>query len=86
MADKEKVDQEPADAGWITDGTFAEHLTIGESDELCILVHRSTWETNEPTYELYDVRQHVSYWVHEVPTPEQAAKLLEEHGEPSEEE
>lgn len=86
MTDKSRIDQELISVGWETDGTFAEHLTIGESDELCILVHRSTWETNEPTYELYDVGQHVSYWVHEIPTPEQDAKLLEEHGEPSEEE
>jgi hypothetical protein len=86
MADKSRIDQELISAGWEPDGTFSEHLAIGESGDLCILVHRSTWETNEPTYELYDVGQHVSYWVHEIPTPEQAAKLLEEHGESSEEE
>ena len=84
---KDRIDQELAEAGWETDGTFSEHLAIGESDDdLCILVHRSTWETDEPVYELYDVGQHVSYWVHEIPTPEQAARLLEEHGVPSEEE
>jgi hypothetical protein len=86
MADKDKIDRELADAGWEPDGTFSEHLAIGESGDLCVLVHRSTWETDEPTYELYDVGQHVSYWVHEIPTPERAAKLLKEHGEPSEEE
>lgn len=83
MADKDKIDRELADAGWLTDGTFAEHLTIGESGDLCVLVHRSTWETDEPAYELYDAVQHVSYWVHEIPTPERAVVLLEEHGEPS---
>jgi hypothetical protein len=51
-----------------------------------VLVHRSTWETDEPAYELYDVGRHVSYWAHEVPTPDQAAVLLEEHGETPEEE
>lgn len=81
MADKDKIDRELAEAGWAPDGTFSEHLAIGESGDLCVLVHRSTWETDEPTYELYDAEQHVSYWVHEIPTPEQAAKLLEEHGE-----
>lgn len=85
MADKDRIDRELADAGWLTDGTFAEHLTIGESGGLCVLVHRSTWETDEPAYELYDAAQHVSYWMHEIPTPERAAALLEEHGEPSEE-
>ena len=53
---------------------------------MCVLVHRSTLETDDPVYELYDVGQHVSYWVHEVPTPERAAVLLKEHGEPPEEE
>ncbi len=86
MADKYKVDRELAEAGWEPDGTFSEHLAIGESDDLCILVHRSTWETDEPAYELYDAGQHVSYWVHEIPTPERAARLLEEHGKLSEEE
>lgn len=85
MAVKDKIDRELADAGWKPDGTFSEHLAIGESGDLCILVHRSTWETDEPTYELYDVGRHVSCWVHEVLTPERAAALLEEHGEPSEE-
>ncbi len=82
MVDKDNIDQELADAGWEPDGTFSEHLAIGESGDLCILVHRSTWGTDEPTYELYDVEREVSYWVHEIPTPERAAMLLEEHGEP----
>jgi hypothetical protein len=86
MVGQDKIDRELADAGWEPDGTFSEHLAIGESGDLCILVHRSTWETDEPTYELYDVGQHVSSWVHEIPTPERAAALLEEHGESSEEE
>jgi hypothetical protein len=83
---KDRVDRELANAGWSTDGSFSEHLSIGNSGELCVLVHRSTWETDEPSYELYDVDKHVSFWVHEIPTPERAAALLEEHGEPPEEE
>jgi hypothetical protein len=86
MGIQDNIDQQFADAGWEPDGAFSEHLAIGESGELCILAHLSTWKTDAPTYELYDVRQHVSYWVHEVPTPEQAAKLLEEHGKPPEDE
>lgn len=86
MADKDRIDRELADAGWEPDGTFSDYLAIGEAGDLCVLVHRSTWESNEPTYELYDAGQHVSYWVHEIPTPERAAALLEEHGESSEEE
>jgi hypothetical protein len=82
---QDRADRELADAGWETDGSFSEHLAIGESGDLCVLVHRSTWEAEEPAYELYDVARDVSYWVHEVPTPDQAAKLLEEHGEASDE-
>jgi hypothetical protein len=82
MMGQDNIDQALKNAGWETDGTFSEHLAIGESGDLCILVHRSTWRTDEPTYELYDVEREVSYWVHEIPTPEQAAGLLEEHGEP----
>jgi hypothetical protein len=85
MADQDKIDQQLADAGWEPDGTFSEHLAIGESGDLCILVHRSTWDIDEPAYELYNVGQHISYWVREIPAPEQAAKLLEEHGKPPEE-
>jgi hypothetical protein len=40
----------------------------------------------EPAFELYDWEGEVAYWVKEIPTPYQAAKLLEEHGEPPEEE
>jgi hypothetical protein len=86
MADKAKIDRKLEEAGWEADGTFSEHLAIGESGDLCVLVHRSTWETNVPTYELYDVGRDVSYWVHEIPTPERATKLLEEHGKTPEEE
>jgi len=82
MVGQENIDQELAGAGWEPDGTFSEHLAIGESGDLCILVHRSTWGTDQPTYELYDVEREVSYWVHEIPTPERAAMLLEKHGEP----
>jgi len=48
MADKDRIDQELADAGWLPDGTFSEHLAIGESGDLCVLVHRSTWEPTSP--------------------------------------
>jgi hypothetical protein len=86
MADKGKIDRKLEGAGWEADGTFSEHLSIGESGDLCVLVHRSTHKTDEPTYELYDVGRHVSYWVHEIPAPEQAATMLEEHGQTPEEE
>ena len=82
---KGKIERELADVGWETDGSFSKHPAIGNSGYLSVLVRRSTWETDEPAYELYDIGRHVSYWVHEIPTPERSAMLLEEHGEPPEE-
>ncbi len=45
-----EIDQQLVDAGWVTNGSRSEHLAIGESEDLCVLVHRSTWETEEPSY------------------------------------
>ena len=59
---KDMMDRKLADAGWETDGSFSEHLSIANSGELCLLVHRSTWDINAPTNELYDVDKHLSYW------------------------
>ena len=83
---KDKIDRELAQAGWETDGSFSGYLAIGESGDLCVLVHRSAREADEPAYELYDADKHLSYRVREVPTPERAAVLLEGHGETPEEE
>jgi hypothetical protein len=83
---KDRIDRELAEAGWEPDGTFSEYLAIGESGELCILVHHNTWGTDNPAYELYNVERDVSYWVHEIPTPKRAETLLKEHGGPPEEE
>jgi hypothetical protein len=86
MADKDDVDRGFAEAGWEPDGAFSEHLSIGNWGDLCIIAHWSTWKTDQPTFEIYDVERHVSHWVHEIPTPQQAATLLREHGRPSEDE
>ena len=79
---KDRIDQELAEAGWETDGSFSEHLAIGNSGDLCVLVHRSTWETDEPAYELYDVGRNVSYWVHEVPRPTRLLSCWRSTGNP----
>ena len=86
MADKDRIDRELEEAGWETNGTFAEQLTIGEPGDLCLLVHRSTWETDEPTYELYDAGRDVSFWVHEYSDARPGRHAVEEHEEPTEEE
>ncbi len=86
MLVQEKIEREFADAGWAVDGGFSHHLTLGNSGDLSILAHRRTRGTDDPTYELYDVKRHLSCWVKEVPTPQRAVVLVEEHGETPEEE
>jgi hypothetical protein len=41
---------------------------------------------DDPVYELCDGEREITYWVREIPTPQHAAMLLEEHGGPPEEE
>lgn len=84
MVDQEKIERGFVDAGWQLDGGFSEHLVIGNDDNLSILANLRFWERDAPIYELYDVERHLSYWVKEVPTPQRAATLMEEHGEPPE--
>ena len=44
------------------------------------------WETDGSVFELVDHQRNVTYWVQVLPTPQQADQLLQEHGEPPEEE
>jgi hypothetical protein len=83
--DEQRHKEQLANAGWEPDGTFSEHLAIGNKGDLCILVPQWVWRSDDPMYELYDVERNVSCWVAEVPTPEQAAQLLQEYGEEPEE-
>lgn len=81
--DREAIEQKSIDAGWELDGGFAEQLAIGNADDLCILVPQRAWQDEVPLYELYDVRKSVACWVWVMPTPLQAAMLLEAYGEPT---
>lgn len=83
---QEEIEQGFADAGWEIDGGFYNHLAIGYTDILSILAYRKTWKTGEPRFQLCDHENALDYWVNEIPTPEQAARLLREHGEPLDEE
>lgn len=71
-----------AAAGWDLDGGFLDRLLVGNAGDLAVLVHEWAWQDDDPAYELYDAKRHVSCWVREVPTPRQAAELLEERGGP----
>ena len=83
---QEEIEQGFVDAGWKLDGSFSEHLIVGEDGVLSILAPQWTWGSDDPVYELCDGERNVTYWVQEIPTPRQAALLLEEHGGPPEEE
>ena len=81
-----EIEQDFVEAGWEIDGGFSDHLLIGEDGDLSILAPRWVWGTDDPVFELCDRERNVSYWVREIPTPRQAALLLDEHGGPPEEE
>ncbi len=72
--------------GWELDNSFSGYLVIGFSgDNLSIVAHKegeaAAGETDEIVFELLDHERNLTYWVKEVPTPQRAQALLEEHGE-----
>ena len=82
----ERLYQEVDSAGWEPNGTFSEHLVIGNKGDLCVIVPSWVEGSNDLVYELHDVERNVSYWVREIPPPKKAAELLQQHGGPPEEE
>ena len=84
--DRVAIEQSFASAGWEIDTGFSEYLLIGyNGDVLSILAHREVWETEDPVFELIDHERNLTYGVQEIPTPQQAAQILQEHGQPPEE-
>ena len=82
---REAMKRSFASAGWDLDGSFEDHLIIGYSgDNVSILAHKEYWGTGDPLFELLDHAEMISYWVGEVPSPQQARELLQEHGQPPE--
>ena len=82
---KEEIEESFARAGWTLDGSFEDHLIIGHSGEgFSIMAHKEVWSTEDPVFEILDHERMVSYWVREIPTPQKALELLQEHGEPPE--
>ena len=72
--------------GWELDNSFSGWLVIGfSSDNLSIVAHKegeaAAGETDEIVFELLDHERNLTYWAKEVPTPQRAQALLEEHGE-----
>ena len=83
---REEIEQAIKDAGWELDGGFSEHLLIGNDSTVSILAYRWVWGSDDPVFELYDEERGLTYWVREIPSPRQAAVLLEERGGRPEEE
>jgi hypothetical protein len=45
---EDRIERELAEAGWSTNGSFSEHLTLGNSGDLCVLVHRRLGRLTSP--------------------------------------
>ena len=79
---REEIERRLLDAGWELDGSFEGYLLIGhDGARLSLLAHREHSGTDDTTFELLDHEDMTTYWVDEVPTPQQAAQLLGKHGQ-----
>jgi hypothetical protein len=81
----EEIVQSFTNGGWELDNSFSGWLVIGfSSDNLSIVAHQGNEageESDEIVFELLDHQRNLTYWAKEVPTPQQAQALLDEHGE-----
>ena len=64
----------------------SQYPLVGNAEDLAIVAHEQYAQTDDPVFELVDGRRMVAYWVRVIPTPRQAAVLLEEQGGLPEEE
>ena len=79
--DREEIEQRFARAGWSIDGGFAEYLVIGYfGDEMSLLANPETWGDDDPVFVILDHDRVITHFVYGVPTPSQAAKMLQDHG------
>jgi hypothetical protein len=76
---REEIERGFVDAGWEVPGS-SQYPIVGNAEDLSIVAHEQYAETDDPAFELVDRRRVVGYWVRVIPTPRQAAVLLEEHG------
>lgn len=83
----EEVEWSIASAGWEIDDGFSGYLLIGEdsSNNVSIVAYLDGWDPDAPLFELVDHERDTTYWVWEIPTPQQAAEMFWEHGKPPEE-
>lgn len=82
----EEIEQRFVEAGWYLDASFEDYLLIGHDGyRVSLLAHKEGWDPDNPLFEILDHEEMTTYWVHGVPTPRDAAQLLQEHGLPPEE-
>jgi hypothetical protein len=83
----EELEQSIASASWEIDDSFSGYLLIGEdgSNNVSIVAYLDGWDRDDPLFELVDHERDTTYWVREIPTPQQAAEMLWEHGKAPEE-
>jgi len=83
---REAIEHRFTRAGWELDDSFSEYLIIGSnSDSLSILAYAPrAREPEDPVFELIDHERNLTYGVQQIPSPQRAAQLLQEHGQPPE--
>jgi hypothetical protein len=83
---REAIEHRFTRAGWELDDSFSEYLIIGSnSDSLSILSYApQAREPEDPVFELIDHERNLTYGVQQIPSPQRAAHLLQEHGQPPE--
>jgi hypothetical protein len=84
--DQREIERCFVDAGWRVTDDSSRRLMVGNRGKLSILAYESCIGADDPAFELLDRRRVMTYWVRVIPTPRQAAVLLEEHGGLPEEE
>ena len=84
--DRERIEQSFVRAGWELDHSFSEYLITGHNgDGLSIIAYPEAGEPEEdPVFELIDHERDLTYGVQEILTPQQAAQILQEYGQPPE--
>ena len=84
--ERDEIKHRFVEAGLDLDDSFGDHLLIGDGGyRLSLLAHGEHWGTDQPIFEILDHEEMSTYWVEEVPTPQQALQLLQENGRPPEE-
>ena len=83
---RKRIEQSMEEAGWKLDAGFLDQLVVGHDSVVSILAYPWVWEDEDPAFEISHELNGTTYWVREIPAPQQAVKLIEENGGPPEEE